>query len=255
MGFFSEFMAGMCEAIVDANKPQVSDYDTCLDFTSHVEGDLITDDQYLKVFSNAIRILAKKWSTDTYLRHLAYRGCIKAREEGSSGNTYGGNFAVWRVYCGESLYDSIKLRFRTPNATQKDREGKLIVSGSYYSVMSTDYYSNRQPITSFLGVDFGADAGIYEEPGAKTMPTGDGLLIVSAEMNHLMQFDSYMILKSEDKNEVVGVVCRVDFLERQESDLFVEQLCSVLSEKYARVWDSDLDWRFDSNSNEKNMVL
>lgn len=252
MGFFSELLSGIGEVMVESLKPEVSNSETMQDFTSQATGDLTSDDQYIEIFSDALRELARNRSSDTYIQRLwrrSYGRCREAVEDGYYGNTYEGNFVVWRVFYGEDDNCSIKLRLKTPNALQKDRDGDLILSGCGYRVSANydaekaaDELENkrrrsRKLVTSFLGVKFGSNACSCEKIGCGAIPFGDGLVSVQATMNQLLSFDTYMILKAEDNNEIVGVICKCATVGREDVDSFVKQLCSILSEKYQRDCD------------------
>ena len=248
MGIFGELFGAIGEGIAEGIRGSNSDERTWHTFTSNVAGELKTDKQYMEVFKAALASIRENRTEDTYIAFCSAGGVACAKQiSGCLDAEKIGHLVGWRIYCGKPWDEklSFKLRLLTPNALQKGTDGNSLKNGDKHEVLSEKLIAEREALLkerealrnlpmlkSFLGVNLGNDYQKYALEHADILDQENGLMLVPADTNHLLEFTSYYVIKSFDGSAVIGVACSV--AKQSVDDEFISKVISILSEKYHR---------------------
>lgn len=248
MGFWGELLDGVGEVLAESARPLVGNSDTYYDYTSYVSGTITKDSQYMKIFSDALKYICKNRQADSYVQRLlklSYGTGNPRVATLENGPNVIEDYAVWHICYKDSdnPNDWMWLRLRTPNAIQKNRNGKSFTKNNSayfdaYVVESDAIACHRkrlaeQPrLKSFLGVKFGDDASKYVVE-CKPKDLGDGSVLMHAKANSFLDFNHYRVMVSKFSNKIVGVMCLQRKSEVVDVEEYMNRIVELLEQKYS----------------------
>ena len=255
MGFFDAFQQFLGESM-QSSGPTVSGPDSYFFYYSQVSGEIRRDDDYMREFTEALLQIIRKRPGDTYLQELGHCCGAVCAELYKPFSSHG---AIWRVYYGEEDYNhSFLLKFMTPNAIQKRRNGEALKTGNYrlergYEEKQAEIarqqaeiarrreeLAAKPPLESFLGIKFGVDSKKYIDDD-NPREDEDGFVVMKVKANKFLDFAKYIVFASKFDKKVAWVAAVAKKSKLGDADEYVRRVSGLLEQKYGMEFIRDDD--------------